>query len=180
MAFDTSANSRNVIVESLKRHTIFDDNYNLGHYTRLHVSVYHERIIDDLFRNLTLAITKQLQECNLGLHIGDFKSGVSDIVDFLRDIANAVCRNNITLFQFNDTDNTHGMLKCTWSYRDFRFIIYSKLSEFGTGLKLRMKIENLSQMSDADTDVESVYTIIRNLHDRLNTLECQFDLSSRR
>jgi hypothetical protein len=180
MAFDTSENSRNIIVESLKRHTIYDDSYNLGVRTRLAASVYHGRIIDDLFQNLTLAIATQLQECKLGLHVGDFKSGVSDIVDFLRDIANAVCRNNITHFQFNDTDDTHRMLKCTWSYRDFRFIIYSTLSEYGTGLILRMKIENLSQMSDADTDVDSVYTTMRNLHDRLNTLECQFDRSSRR
>jgi hypothetical protein len=182
MAFDTSANSRNIIVESVKRHTIFDDNYKKGNRTRLEASVYQTAIIDNLFRNLTLAITTHLQKYFMDLYISDFKSGASDIVDFFRDIANAVCRNNITDFQFNDPDNTHLMLKCSWSYRDFRFIICSKLSRFGEGIRLRVKIENLSQMSDADTDtdVESVYAIIRNLHDRLKTLECQFDRSNSR
>jgi hypothetical protein len=202
MAFDISETARNKIDNSLKRHVVFDDMSQLS-------STRRKMFIDDLFESLDVANTTSVHSSMVSaLKPTDFKEGQSHGSELFKDIANAIRIHGGTITNFHaNVNRTSGEQRYLWNYQDFRISFLTIDLRPGSNiLRFYVMIENTSELSDNETkvhnsdtegvsdsnsdsdsdsswgysDIESIYTTIKNLHDRLNTLESQFDRSSRR
>ena len=182
MSFDTSDEAKEKIHNSLKENSRLGDRSSAEKTQENFVK--REKLIGKMFKWLTAPPTRIVRtHCLPVLRPEHLKQGPSHGSDLFRDIANAVCRDNVTNFHTNEDGSvaSHGRYSYSWDYRDFHIVIFSFRESRYANLCFYISIDDMSKLSGSDTDSEhglsdeySVYTVMRHLHNRLSLLECPF------